>query len=159
MLTAIPDLISVREAASQLRVSTATIWRWIRSGELPSYRVGPKRVMLAQKDVARTVRPSHSEPRKQQASASSSDLGLANHFQQSPGRPYLPSAWRLIEPDAAGVLRIPRLTPAEIRQAKAAVAASRKSLARQLKARGGVPYPDSIEDNRRTRDERGTPFV
>jgi excisionase family DNA binding protein len=37
-----PDIpnYSLTEAAAYLRVSKQTIWRWVRSGQLPAVRVG-----------------------------------------------------------------------------------------------------------------------
>ena len=57
------DLMSVPDAARQLSVSTSTVWRWIRSGGLKAYRIGPKRVMLRASDLSQTLRPSHVEQR------------------------------------------------------------------------------------------------
>jgi excisionase family DNA binding protein len=51
------DLTSVREAARLLRVSESTIWRWIKEGSVPSYRVGRKRVYLKAAELARMVKP------------------------------------------------------------------------------------------------------
>lgn len=51
------DLLSVPEAAKRLSVSHSTIWRWIRSGDLPAHRVGPKRVRLRVADLDRMVAP------------------------------------------------------------------------------------------------------
>lgn len=35
-----PPLLSVREAAARLAVSSATVRRWIATGELPALRIG-----------------------------------------------------------------------------------------------------------------------
>lgn len=43
MLPASPNLLTVREAATALRVSKPTIYRWIANGELPAIRYGQPR--------------------------------------------------------------------------------------------------------------------
>ena len=48
---------SVPEAARQLRVSRATIWRWIRTGRLPASRVGPRTTRIRQADLERLLAP------------------------------------------------------------------------------------------------------
>jgi excisionase family DNA binding protein len=50
-------LLSVPEAAALIRASEATIWRWIRKGALPSYRVGPKRVFVKRDDLTAQISP------------------------------------------------------------------------------------------------------
>lgn len=56
-MTVSDDLLNVTDAAKRLQVSQSTIWRWIRSGELPAHRVGPKRVRLRIADLDRIVTP------------------------------------------------------------------------------------------------------
>lgn len=51
------DFVTIREAATLLRVSTSTVWRWLRAGNLPAYRVGGRRVWLSRADLARLVKP------------------------------------------------------------------------------------------------------
>jgi excisionase family DNA binding protein len=51
------NLVTVKEAAALLRVSPSTIWRWIESGRLEAYRVGPKRVFIDRSDVIALITP------------------------------------------------------------------------------------------------------
>lgn len=51
------DLLSVKEAAKQLRVSEPTIWRWINQLLLPAYRVGQKRVYVKRTDLETLISP------------------------------------------------------------------------------------------------------
>ena len=51
------DLLSVREAAKLLRVSESTVWRWIDSGRLKAYKLGPKRVCLRRTELGPILRP------------------------------------------------------------------------------------------------------
>lgn len=34
------DFVTIREIAEDWRISSMTVYRWVSSGELPSYRVG-----------------------------------------------------------------------------------------------------------------------
>jgi excisionase family DNA binding protein len=36
----VPELLTVREAAERFSVSEPTVWRYVRSGKLPAFRVG-----------------------------------------------------------------------------------------------------------------------
>lgn len=54
-----PDaLLTATEAAELLRVSTRTLRRWIASGALPAYRVGPRGpIRCRRRDVERLLTP------------------------------------------------------------------------------------------------------
>lgn len=45
------DLLSISEAAKLLKVSEATVWRWLGQDIVHGYRVGPKRVFLRKSEV------------------------------------------------------------------------------------------------------------
>lgn len=46
------EYVTVAEAASFLKVSPSTIWRWIDQGVLPAYRIGQRRIRLRRVDLA-----------------------------------------------------------------------------------------------------------
>jgi len=46
------DLLTAREVADVMRVSTMTVYRLIKAGELPAIRVG-KHLRIRERDVAR----------------------------------------------------------------------------------------------------------
>jgi excisionase family DNA binding protein len=46
------DLLTAREVADVMRVSTMTVYRLIKSGELPAIRVG-KHLRIRERDVAK----------------------------------------------------------------------------------------------------------
>ncbi len=58
-----PEYLTVKEAAAYLRVSTATVFRKLRSGELPARKFGRawriKRTVLDDLLTPRPRRPSH----------------------------------------------------------------------------------------------------
>jgi excisionase family DNA binding protein len=54
------DYATVPEAATILGVSSSTIWRWIASGNLPAYRVGPRFVRVRRSELSAMIRPVHS---------------------------------------------------------------------------------------------------
>jgi excisionase family DNA binding protein len=49
--------VTVAEAAQRLHVSHPTVWRWIKAGRLPAYRVGPKSIRIKSADLERLVQP------------------------------------------------------------------------------------------------------
>lgn len=51
------DFVTVAEAAAMLRVAPSTIRRWIRQGDVPAYRIGPRRVALKRAELASLVAP------------------------------------------------------------------------------------------------------
>ncbi|MBM2811437.1 MAG: DNA-binding protein [Chloroflexi bacterium] len=51
------EFLTVAEAAGTLKVSISTIRRWIDQGDLPAYRLGPRRVRLKVSDLARLISP------------------------------------------------------------------------------------------------------
>lgn len=51
------EYVTVAEAAQALKVSQSTIWRCIKSGALPAYHVGPRKVRLSGADVSRLITP------------------------------------------------------------------------------------------------------
>lgn len=48
---------TVPEAARRLKVSPSTIWRWINSGSLTAYRVGPRKIRIKTVDLQTLIRP------------------------------------------------------------------------------------------------------
>jgi excisionase family DNA binding protein len=118
------EYLTVAQAAARLRVNKSTIRRWIDQGALPAYRVGQRRVALRESDIARLISPIRKPPAGADGTATL----------EVPGGP--------------------RLTPAEQKQAAAAVDAARRSQAEQLAKRGGVPFSPSWELINELRDER-----
>ncbi len=49
--------VTVAEAAKRLHVSHPTVWRWIKAGTLPAYRVGPKNIRIREADLAAVIHP------------------------------------------------------------------------------------------------------
>lgn len=48
-------LLTVDEVAERLNVSTKTVRRWIKTGELPAYRLG-RQIRISEKDLRRFLR-------------------------------------------------------------------------------------------------------
>ncbi len=46
-LNDLPPALSAREAATLLRVSPSTIYRWVQNGHLPALRIGQRTVIRA----------------------------------------------------------------------------------------------------------------
>jgi excisionase family DNA binding protein len=51
------DLKSAKEAADYLRISEATVWRYVDQDIIPAYRLGPKRVWFKREDLDRLLKP------------------------------------------------------------------------------------------------------
>lgn len=52
-----PLLLTIPEAAALCRVHRNTVWRWVRDGLLPSYRVGVRSLRVRRDDVEAMLRP------------------------------------------------------------------------------------------------------
>jgi excisionase family DNA binding protein len=117
-------LLRVQEAADLLQTSASTILRWIDEGELPAFRTGPGPDHFL--IYRRDVEQMHL-PRSERVRAVSED------------------------PEA----QLPPPLTEEQRQRALAVLEELKVLrAQMLEARGGVPFPDSVELIREMREER-----
>jgi excisionase family DNA binding protein len=55
--TAEQDYYTVAGTAAFLSVNPSTIWRWIKSGKLPAYRVGHKNIRIRKQDLAAVIQP------------------------------------------------------------------------------------------------------
>ena len=54
------ELLTIKEAAALLKVSTMTLSRWIKQGRLTRYRVGARAVRLRRNDVEALLTPEES---------------------------------------------------------------------------------------------------
>ena len=120
--------VTVAEAAKRLRVSHPTIWRWIKAGKLPAYRVGPKTIRIKEADLVTVVQPAVG-PRR--------ELALMRHG-SSP----------------ATTITVPPLTEDERQRGREALLRSQQRLERMRRERRGQPIPSSWELIRQMREER-----
>jgi excisionase family DNA binding protein len=51
------DLLTVKEAAAVLKVSPITISRYLKSGRLRSYQVGPRNIRIRRSDLQEVLKP------------------------------------------------------------------------------------------------------
>lgn len=51
-----PQFLTVKEAAGLLRVSPMTIYRMAQKGEIPSYKVGPRRIVFDREELISWVK-------------------------------------------------------------------------------------------------------
>ncbi len=52
------DYLSVDEAANELGVSRATVWKWLRRHDIDTFRVfGDRRTLIRRADIARLREP------------------------------------------------------------------------------------------------------
>ena len=124
MQTLNEEYLTVTEAANLVRVSPSTIRRWIREGNLPAYRLGPRRVGLKRDDLATLVTPIHT--------------GIEEAIQR---------------PDDAPI-PVPKLTPEQKRRALEALEQAQQLSKQILARRGGKPFPPSWIVINEQRDER-----
>jgi excisionase family DNA binding protein len=130
---------TVAEAAQKLKVSHATVWRWIDAGKLPAYRVGPKTIRIQEQDLqaviapVTTMKPTHSDdPAEEHASS-----GVHSRARALAGP------------------RMAPLTDDEVTRRLAALERATVFRRAQLASRGGVPFSSSTELIRQTREELG----
>ncbi|MDQ3694089.1 MAG: helix-turn-helix domain-containing protein [Chloroflexota bacterium] len=58
------DYLTIEEAAELLRVSTSTVRRWIREGDIVAHRAGKRRILLRRTDIARSVSEVGFQPKR-----------------------------------------------------------------------------------------------
>ncbi len=51
------ELLTLAEAAKLLKVSSATLYRWLKDGRLRAYHVGPRAVRVSRADLAKLLVP------------------------------------------------------------------------------------------------------
>jgi excisionase family DNA binding protein len=124
MSTLADDFVTVTEAAALLHVSSSTIRRWIREGELPAYRIGQRRVALRRRDLATIIAPAN--------------FGEENRTEMT----------------TSERLRIRRLSLEEQRRGLAALERADRLSKQILARRGGKPFSSSWEVLNALRDER-----
>ena len=118
------EYLTVAEAAALMRVAPSTIRRWIREGDLPAYRLGPRRVGLRRDDLVSLITPAHK--------------GM-DRVSNMRGDEHPP---------------IRTLTPEERQRGLEVMAEIKKAREADLARRGGKLYPPSWEILAELRDER-----
>lgn len=120
------EFCTVTEAAGLLDVSVSTVWRWVDSGKLPAFRVGPKAIRIRRQDAAAAVQP-------------------IAHRERAPG---MNSAFVHVDAAASPLTRQERL------DGLSALDAADRLSGQILKRRRGKPLTDSAMIIREARDER-----
>lgn len=118
------EYLSVAEAATQLKISQSTLWRWIDHGMLPAYRVGQRRVRLKKTDLTTLITPARQQEKGDR---------MADNERERLQRP---------------------LTKEEQQRALATLAGAEELQQRLLERRGGQPFPSSWKDLDKARAER-----
>lgn len=119
------DYLTVSEAAALLRVAPSTVRRWIRSGDVPAYRLGPRRIALRRTDLSALV---------------------------TPIRRGMPEVSRMTGDEQ---IEVRKLSPEEVRRGLEAMERLRALSAQIMARRGGKPFtPTSGEILNELRDER-----
>ena len=131
---------TVAEAARKLKVSHSTVWRWIDAGKLPAYRVGPKAIRIAERDLDAVIAPATTATRVATETPAAKPAGAEVDAHPVPGR----------------VLTGPRttaLTDDEVKRRLAALERATAFRGAQLANRAGIPFSSSTELIRQTREE------
>lgn len=123
------ELLTIAEATRLLKVGRTTLHRWLKSGRLRAYHVGPKAVRIRRSDLAALMQPIHEREIVPENNAPPRTI----HTSSVTLRP---------------------LTDEQQRRALDALHASRELLARQRAKRQGIPFDESWPLIRDARDER-----
>jgi excisionase family DNA binding protein len=116
--------VSLAAAAKLLGVHIATVRRWVDSGILEAYRLGPRRLLVKREDLDRLISPARVEP----------SAGSGMRYRDS--------------------VALRPLTPEEKAHALAAMEAARQLAAEIQASRGGKLFSPSWEIINESRDER-----
>jgi excisionase family DNA binding protein len=120
------ELLTIAEAAKLLKVSPATLHRWLKEGRLRAYHVGPRAVRVHRADLAKLLVPTTApeELRHNEGPTISTDL------------------------------TVPPLTEAEAAAALAALHEAQALTATLRRHHSGAPLPASWPLIRQAREER-----
>lgn len=61
------EYYTVPEAATLLKVSPSTVWRWIEAGRLPAHRVGLRGIRISREALESVVTPSRRKEKMKEA--------------------------------------------------------------------------------------------
>lgn len=128
--------VTVEEAAELLRVSVSTIRRWIRTGNVPAYRIGSRRLLLKRDELFASMQPVHRKD-WEVADSEPEAIDLESLIVRSPEDRFVDR----------------RLTPEEQKHAIAAFGRAKEHSDRILASRGGKPFPSSSNLINDARDE------
>jgi len=116
---------TIAEAAEKLTVSRSTVLRWIKSGRLRAYQLGPRTIRLHREEVDAMLEPVEPKPRPAVSTA-----------------PFITDIRELKPP-----------TPEEVHQRELAMERMFATADQIAAAHPGVVY-DAVEDIREQREER-----
>lgn len=162
-MSALPDdYLTVTEAASLLRVAPSTVRRWIRRGEVPAYRLGPRRVALRRTDVAALVAPIRPDVALEDGAAEEEDAwaGEPDEALSAEEAQQRAQAVEFLEQIRAGdaerrkYYQFRKLTEEEKQEALAALEEARKAREAITDRRGGKRFSPSWMILNELRDER-----
>ena len=123
------EMLTITEATRLLKVGRTTLHRWLKSGRLRAYRVGPKAVRIRRGDLIAVVKPTYG--------------GKMAEAEVTPSMP-IHTTLATIRP----------LSDEQQRRALDALKASQELIARQRAQRGGKPFDESWPLIRAAREER-----
>lgn len=132
------DFVTVGEAASLLRVSPATVRRWIREGDVPAYHLGPRRVALRRSDLTGLITPIRSGIAYDSGRSGDPQTAL---FPGEAKHPAVPTEIR-------------RLTPEEVQRGRDVLKRARELREELTARRGGERFSSSWEIISEMRDDR-----
>ena len=122
------EFYSVAQAAAILGVGHSTVWRWIASGKLPAYRVGPKNIRIKKRDLDNVIQPARPNGRATRRPVDTMPVYTT--------------------------LDVPPLTEEERQRGLEALKRIDALQEKVLADRGGEPFPSSVELIREMREER-----
>jgi excisionase family DNA binding protein len=123
------ELLTIAEATRLLKVGRSTLHRWLRTGRLRAYHVGPKAVRIRRSDLTALMQPIDSRNPRHRVERQST----SNHVLQTAIRP---------------------LTDEEVQRGLAALKQAKEHTDRMLAERGGKPLDPSWPLIREAREQR-----
>lgn len=152
------DYLTVKEAATLLRVAPGTVRRWIREGEVPAYHLGPRRVALRRSDIANLITPIRPEidVRAEDPPGLACDAGEQTTMEEQRQAQAMAMLEAMRQEDAArSVLpEVRRLSNDEVQHALDAMTRLREASQDLLARRGGKLFSPSWQIIEEMRDER-----
>lgn len=153
------ELLTIKEAAALLKMSTVTVRRWLKQGRLAGYRVGARSIRLRRRDVEALLEPTENGVTEDVLARREESIKRLRELRAEMARRHggnvMASSVDLIREDSERDLcprDLPPLTDEEVARLEEAGRRSDELSERIFQERGGRLMPSSVDLIREDRE-------